>query len=346
MRRMCCKTWARLTVGMAALLLLANALAVYVLDPFEHYRKAPYTPRLDNQNYVNIGIARHYDYDNVLIGSSMVENTKTSPLAAHYGGQWIKLATKAGTARNHGLLLDAAYEAHALQHVIYCLDPYAFSDGVDSLAYPLPWYLWNKDPFDDVNYLFNWTVLTQEIPYALGQMIRRDIPDLGPDSWHVWGWYEYNRAAALASHDFPSVPKPMLPANAFEQHVIDNYTTWIEPFLRDHPETTFSMFFPSYSILYWVTVRDRGVLDAQLSARAQITALLLQHDNVRLFDFAAKEDWVYDLDRYRDYSHHRPEMNQETMGMIMEGQGLITDIAEVQAHNQALRQAAMAFKKE
>ena len=64
---------------MALLLLGWGAIvgAVIVIDPFQIYHKATaFIPPIDNghQIYANAGIAKSYDYDSVIIGSSMTEN--------------------------------------------------------------------------------------------------------------------------------------------------------------------------------------------------------------------------------------------------------------------------------
>ena len=91
------KHWTIITLFSLLLLLLLSAGTVYVVDPFEHYRQASfYTPLYDNQVYCNSGIARHYDYDAVLLGSSMVENTRASSLDEHFGVRSVKLPFKGG----------------------------------------------------------------------------------------------------------------------------------------------------------------------------------------------------------------------------------------------------------
>ena len=69
--------------------LCALGFLVYRVDPFFHYHK-PDTSRyyytLDNQRSQNDGIIRHFDYDAMIIGSSMTENFRDCQLTAEPTG--------------------------------------------------------------------------------------------------------------------------------------------------------------------------------------------------------------------------------------------------------------------
>ena len=80
-------------------------------------------------------------------------------------------------------------------------------------------------------------------------------------------------------------------------------------------------------------------------AREQLAQWLLAYDNVRLFDFAAREEWTLDLDRYMDYSHHDPQMNEQIVRGMAAGENAVRDVAQVLAANEAIRAAAESFER-
>ena len=65
------KRWAVFTLSVSAALLALCALAVFAVDPFEHYRESAVLPLYDQESYNNPGIARNYDYDAVILGTSI-----------------------------------------------------------------------------------------------------------------------------------------------------------------------------------------------------------------------------------------------------------------------------------
>ena len=67
---------------------------VYRVDPFFHYHKPEvenYYYPLDNQRSQNDGIARHFDYNAIITGTSMIENFRTSDMDARFDCNTIKL---------------------------------------------------------------------------------------------------------------------------------------------------------------------------------------------------------------------------------------------------------------
>ena len=60
------------------------------VDPFQHYRKAERFPaRFYNawQRYENPGLAKHYDYDRIVTGSSLMECVIPEDVDRVLGGQ-------------------------------------------------------------------------------------------------------------------------------------------------------------------------------------------------------------------------------------------------------------------
>ena len=85
------KRWAVFTLSASAALLLLCALAVFLVDPFEHYRESSILPLYDQESYNNPGIARNYDYDAVILGTSMVEMSHPSVIDACFDVTSVKL---------------------------------------------------------------------------------------------------------------------------------------------------------------------------------------------------------------------------------------------------------------
>ena len=82
----------RFVLGFFACFLLFLALAagtVFVLDPFFHYH-APWTdlpPVSANERYQVGGIAEHFDYDSLVVGTSVTANFRASWFDELLGGK-------------------------------------------------------------------------------------------------------------------------------------------------------------------------------------------------------------------------------------------------------------------
>ena len=80
--------------GTAAGLLCVGGITV-VLDPFFHYHKAlegvEYPLNDGMERYLNDGIIKTYDYDAAIVGTSMMQNFKTSQFDSLFGTKSIKV---------------------------------------------------------------------------------------------------------------------------------------------------------------------------------------------------------------------------------------------------------------
>lgn len=213
------KKWALFTLGALVLGLALCAGVVYFVDPFQVYREASwYAPVFDSQvqAYTNAGIARHYDYDTLIVGSSVTENTRCSQVDALFGGRSIKVNFAGGMAVNHGAALKLAFETHAVKRVIYGLDPYAYVREPDYSAFAMPWYLYNNNPFDDIEYLLNGSVLFKRIPSVIKHGLGGEGDQtLDRDAMYAWGdKYTYSEKDTLGSWDLRADPLEMQAADA------------------------------------------------------------------------------------------------------------------------------------
>ena len=99
------------------------------------------------------------------------------------------------------------------------------------------------------------------------------------------------------------------PKDAYREKTEINLERNILSYVRQHPETEFTFFFPPYSILYWYNVERENHLEATMAQYEQIGETLLKEDNVRVFYFQDMEDVVTDLANYSDYEHYSPAIN-------------------------------------
>ena len=71
------KKWTITLLSAVAITLIGFACVMYWLDPLLHYgaESGPLTCYEYSEMYSNPGIAKHYEYDTVMVGTSMIQNT-------------------------------------------------------------------------------------------------------------------------------------------------------------------------------------------------------------------------------------------------------------------------------
>lgn len=338
------KTWSLLCLcGLTSAIAFLCALVI-AIDPFQVYRLATrYMPPIDNttQVYANAGIARQYDYDSAIVGTSVTENFHPSLMDDALGGRFIKLCTSAGTAYNHALLLDLAFRTHDMRRIVYGLDVYSLIAALDKTGSTVPLYLYDDNPFNDVSYWLNRSVLGAFLPRCLRAWGQRQDDSIRDTMYNWAGRDEYGPVALYNASFTP--PETTLAADSRIDIARANIQTHILPFITAHPETQFDFFFPPYSAAEWSTMKSKGTLDAMLALRGLCYDMLSGYDNVTLYDFAAREDWVLCLDNYKDTLHYGEWINDEITCCISGGEYAVTSRAQLDSASSKLHAWADAL---
>jgi len=307
---------------------------VAIIDPFQIYHEATaFIPPIDNghQIYANAGVAKSYDYDSVIIGSSMTENYVPSHLESLWGGRFVKLCVNAGTPFNHRQMMEMAFDGRELKTVFYGIDIEMLTYFYTTPKCDMPDYLYDKNPFNDVYYWFNTSVLARYIPKCLKTLGQSD-PDQR-DTMYSWGeLYPYGADAVIGDLTFTgeevaqeSVQQDPALSQAYKLNVEHN----LIPFIEAHPDTQFIFFFSPYSGIRWYQFYENGLLQYYLNQKAAVVKALLPYDNVKIFDFQAQTQWVTDLDLYIDTSHFSPRINAEMAEMMHADICRVTDVAQI-----------------
>jgi hypothetical protein len=84
---------------------------------------------------------------------------------------------------------------------------------------------------------------------------------------------------------------------------------------------TFDIYFPPYSILQFVAMRDASpeTLKIVMDLTAHIAERLTQLPNVRLHDFRAIKAVTHDLGNYSDVIHHSPDVDAKVLSWLADG---------------------------
>ena len=173
-------TWKKFFIEICvitAVLFLAVIILVVTFDPWFHYH-APVKGLsyvLDNERYQNDGIARNFEYEGIITGTSMTENFKTSIANECWGMDFVKISYAGSYFKEISESTERALSYNPDVKVVVCSLEMAFimfDKDMDSPEVPHPDYLYDNNILNDVEYIFNKKVLTYYIPEILGRTIR------------------------------------------------------------------------------------------------------------------------------------------------------------------------------
>lgn len=283
------------------------ALVIWV-DPFFQYHKPlawfPYL--VDNQVNQNPGLAKHMDYDGILIGSSMTASFNTDWFEELMGMKTQKLSYNGSYPKDLSNIMQLVFDAKGdqVKAVYMAVDQSTFSADPEETKFPVTDYLYDDNVFNDVPYLLNKDVLLDYILRPLAD--RKDASDWAELYKPWWTDEYYNKANVLMYYEAveEKQEEEALAADYFKDAVEENLQKNILPYIEAHPETEFYIFYPPYSILFWNDVTREKELEAVIGRLEYMTERLLNYENVHVFNFLGKEDIICNLNNYADYMHY------------------------------------------
>lgn len=294
------------------------AAVVILIDPFFHYHKPWFGLKavLTDKEYQCIGSLRTFDYDSVIVGSSVAENYYNGWFNEGFDCNVIKAIRSYGATADLCYLLDAAYEDHDLKYVFYSMDTSSLAAD-PTPTYELtgcPMYLYDKNYLNDVAYLYNKGVLLEKIPYMIANSLIGNYDE--NDSYNWAQWKEFNQDMALGLYMRRAEIAPMKETDYY-QNVLDANIALIKTQIENHPETRFKIFFPAYSMLFWDNLYRTGDLESYLYNMEQAIGTLISYDNVDIYYFQDEVTIITNLENYMDALHFSPEINHYMAEQIM-----------------------------
>lgn len=328
--------WLAAFFAVLALLLLLCGGTVAFIDPFFHYH-APRTDLffypLDNERCQNDGIAKHFDYNAVITGTSMAQNFKTSECDRIFGVRSVKTTSSGATFRETNDNLKAAFASHPdLALVIRPLDILKFTDDKDLLRNDLgeyPVWLYNRNPFDDVRYLLNRDILLNRcIPMLRGAA---DGTPAGITSFDEYGaWMRFYPGQFGSRYVLKNRRKFKKPASVSHltddeaEAVRENIKQNVTSLCKEHPETTFCYFITPYSAAFWGREYQKGRLEKRIETERIVLEEMLPVENLEVYSFSCMTDITGNLDNYKDPRHYGEWINTRILEMMHEGTGRLT----------------------
>lgn len=330
---MTAKKWVRIFVTLLLAAILAMTAMVVVIDPFFHYHK-PLNGlyyNLNEERYQNDGILRNFDYDAMITGTSMTQNFKASQADDLWGYDFIKVCYSGAMYKEINDAVELALKDHDVRMVVRAIDGTYLLEDKDAARNDLgsyPEYLYDANPFNDVKYIFNSTVIGNYCLPMLGKKILGQSGGITSfDDYSNWmAEASYGAEAVLTyrtSFTAPESEETTL-TDAEKKTLKETVAQNITSTAAAHPDVQFYYFFPPYSAAYWGTSWEKGTMKKEFACYRLAAEEMLQYDNIHLFAFDDRYDLTVDLNNYRDISHYCSWINETILSEMAEGNGRLT----------------------
>ena len=306
---------------------------IAVTDPFHHYH-VPWFGMptiLEDVVYQTPGNATNFEYNSAIVGTSMTENFRVSWFNEEMGWDTMKLCYAGAACNDINAILQCVYDGNRnVEHIFMDLNDYQLASPADVRYVDRPEYLYTENPLDDYRYLYNRDVFVKGINLVFAAVRGEESNIETAYTWedeNLFGKEKVLEASRLTKEKLLDDKEKTPEVKAFEkQEALKNChenLNQIIPFIKEHPETEYIIFFPPYSMIYWEQIVLEGELEEKLALYTYAIEQLLPYDNVKIYYFQG-EDFIENLDEYRDATHHKPKYNRYVFDCIKEDKNRLT----------------------
>ena len=315
------------TVSLLALI----ALFIYIVDPFFQYRVRDKQYIL-NPIYNNPGLAKNYDYNTAVIGSSMVQNYDLDILKRDGKTKPVKLASGAMTISEMIFLYSQTHKE--TETYIVSLDMVQFNEWMAPFRYPQ--YLFSGKFLDKVRYHFAYEsvvrygltdvvlspyiALTDEEDLAPKLKKRYSVENIGNFSLDA----VYNNADRIKRmyRNGQTVSQPQ--QHEMSERMVGNINSMLDKMeIAKNTDKDYIFVLPPYSALYWHITKEGEYYDHMNYGLRYLCEKTATYPNVHI-QFFYTLDQVTDLQRYSDVTHFDPETSNYILENIRNKEYTIT----------------------
>ena len=269
----------------------------------------------------------------------MVEMSLPSTIDRLYAVSTVKLPMRGSHTAQMGWQLNHAFEKQKLDLAVLAVDAYSLMGPPQDME-EIYEYLWNDNLLDDVYYLLNRDVVLVKIPKILKN--RKKSLEGKRDNMYQWTDIVFSEKSVLDTVIFEK-QREMIPADTRLERSTENIEKHLLPQIKEHPETHFLLYMPPYSAAYWFLMQRGGLIEQQMRSRLRLCELCLEYDNVEIYDFSSRTEWICNLDEYFDYSHHSTKISNELFEAMARGENRVNSLTDLFEGNARIKESVDWF---
>ena len=323
----------------AIFLLSALFSIIWIVDSLRLYHK-PYFCK--NEVFKNIrfsaaGIIKNYEFDSVILGTSMLENTSSKEASYFLNSKFMNLSTPASDFYERFLILNHTFKYKRLKKIIYSLDTdkmINISMGSSNYLEQFK-FLYDDNKFNDIRAYLNDRMIKKTFKQLVGRCKSNDIdrpaatlndPDenIGFGGFENWdkitiknqmeGFLKINDKNKQTKFDNDKFLK--------QKEYINEY---LLNFVKNNQNTEFIFVVPPYSRLK-DALEIKYRYDNFLFIKEVLRYLVEQsqiYKNLKIYAWG-DTDYPDNIANYKDLTHYSHEFNSQMLEYLRDGIGLLT----------------------
>lgn len=294
------------------------------------------------------GIIDYSEFDSVILGTSMLENTSAKQASEKLGGKWVNLSVYASDFSARKIIFDYMVQRKNIRQIIFSIDLYAMLNGdVEIAESGVDFKIYSKDFF----YLYKKYLNEKFIKCAIkwsksGECVGlKDLENAlkwGLHNQHYFGGFEFWAEDAkervlkdydeFVKNDF--IPQSEIKKNFTFKEQRKYLQETIIKMIKENPNVEFHLILPTYSRLFYAffplgeKTAHQGRLGEEVFIQSRailiyLTKELSLYKNARIYGFDTL-DYADNIANYKDIIHYNVDMNLMHLDAIAQQKHILT----------------------
>lgn len=332
--------------GFSFFMIFVFLFVVWYRDPLHLYHK-PYFCKneiWDNMRLASAGLIKHHDFDSIIFGTSMLENSSSKEASKILGGEFMNLSLSSSDYFERALILEFAFRHKNFKKIIYSLDTDKFLEqrkGDPNYALNEFDFLYDKNQLNDIKVYLNDTFLRKiaipkcrtsdfDRPNAWFKIKTHSVRFGGfnnwiknKDDWQIEDAFKdiKNAILDLKNAKFQSLEN-LDDEIVKSKKYVDEY---VLKFVLQNQQTEFLLVLPPYSrihnsIEFHTKKRDFLVTKEILRYLVQKS---VEFKNLKIYAWG-DTNYPDNIANYKDLKHYSHKFNSLMLLYLKDGVGLLT----------------------
>ena len=326
--------------GLFGIFCATSMALIFISDPLRVFHK-PIICKNSIETNLRLGnytLIKHYDFDSMIFGTSMLENSSSNEASQILGGKFMNMSISGSDFYERALILNFAFKNKNLNKIIYSLDTdkFLYQKNGDATFAPSKFdFLYDEIKFNDFKAYFDKYMVVKSISnFAVCKNTNFDrIPAWfeleefksrygGFEKWHKNSYIPIAKAIKNIKENNVQSLENLDEQILKSKNYVDEY---ILKFVSQNPQTKFYLVLPPYSrihnaIEFHTKKRDFLVTKEVLRYLVEQSQI---YKNLKIYAWG-DTDYPDNIANYKDLTHYSHKFNSQMLLYLKDDIGLLT----------------------
>mgnify|MGYP000417931761 CR=1 FL=1 len=331
--------------------ILSFFILFFIYDPLQLFHKHLNNKNtlVDNMRQQAAGIINNYEFDSVILGTSMLENTSSLEASKILGGSFINISASGFDFYERSVVLKYLLKKKKTKTIIYSLDSFSFFQQMNGdKSYPVHKfnYLYDENYINDFKAYVNTKYLKCILTFSQSKKCIGMVTELDrPNAWYkeqkhevrfggIDNWFKAKNNSQI-KEAIKKISKTVENIKNGNQIDVSNIRAKVSKskeyvdenilfYIKKYPNTKFILLFPPYSRLSYAMEaqyeKDKFIIYKEINK--YLANKSDEYENLSLFAWG-NNSFVDKIKNYKDPLHYNHKINSWMLTSIKNNEGLL-----------------------